>query len=158
VGVASRLSGRLVARATTDPAERQLLNVVDEIAIAAGTPVPPVYVLDGEAAINAFAVGFSSSEAVVAVTAGALKKLTRAELQRVIGHEFSHILNGDMRRNIQAMGLLNGILVLYLIGRVILQVAGKGCGGGKNDARGTILAIGLSLLSPASSVRFLPTS
>jgi Zn-dependent protease with chaperone function len=118
--VATMLGGRLVNPSTTDPDERKLRNVVEEMAIAAGIPVPQIYVLPGEQGINAFAAGHSTSDAVVAVTAGAMKLLTRDELQGVIGHEFSHILNGDMRLNLRLMGIIFGILCLAVIGRVLL--------------------------------------
>ena len=106
---------------TTDFNLRRLRNVVEEIAIASGVPVPKIYVLEDEAAINAFAAGYSPSDAVVAVTRGALDRLNRDELQGVIAHEFSHILNGDMRLNIRLMGVLFGILMLAIIGRKILR-------------------------------------
>ena len=120
------LGGRLVNPAQPDPDERKLLNVVEEMAIASGIPVPQVYVLPEEKGINAFAAGHSTSDAVVAVTQGALRLLTRDELQGVIGHEFSHILNGDMRLNLRLMGLIFGILCLAVIGRVLLHVRGGG--------------------------------
>ncbi len=121
--VAKALGGRLVARDSHDPLERRLINVVDEMAIAAGLPAPPVYLLDAEQGINAFAAGSGTTEAVVAVTHGALEALSRDELQGVIAHEFSHILNGDMRLNLRLMGVLHGILLLTLIGRILLRGA-----------------------------------
>ena len=123
--VASMLGGRLVDPTTTDPDERKLRNVVEEMAIAAGVPVPQVYLLPEERGINAFAAGHSPSDAVVAVTAGAMKLLTRDELQGVIGHEFSHILNGDMRLNLRLMGIIFGILCLAVIGRVLLYTRSR---------------------------------
>ncbi len=120
--VATTLGGRLVNPGTSDPDERKLLNVVEEMAIAAGVPVPQVYVLPQETAINAFAAGHSTSDAVVAVTQGSIRLLTRDELQGVIGHEFSHILNGDMRLNLRLMGIIFGILCLTVIGRVLLYM------------------------------------
>ncbi|MEO6244802.1 MAG: M48 family metallopeptidase, partial [Opitutaceae bacterium] len=96
------------------------LNVVEEMSIASGTPMPAVYVLDEEPAINAFAAGLTTNDAVVAVTRGTLEKLNREELQGVIGHEFSHILNGDMRLNLRIAATIFGILVLGLAGRGIL--------------------------------------
>jgi Zn-dependent protease with chaperone function len=123
--VATMLGGRLVAPTTTDPDERKLRNVVEEMAIAAGVPVPQVYLLPQEHGINAFAAGHSTSDAVVAVTAGAVKLLTRDELQGVIGHEFSHILNGDMRLNLRLMGIIFGILCLAVIGRVLLYTRSR---------------------------------
>ncbi len=118
--VAEALGGRLVD-APRDLKERQLLNIVEEMALASGLPVPPVYVMDEEGSINAFATGNSPEDAVVAVTRGTLESLNREELQGVIGHEFSHILHGDMRLNIRLMGLLFGIYVVYLIGWYLLQ-------------------------------------
>ena len=106
---------------TTDPDERRILNVVEEMAIAAGTPVPPVYLLEKEDGINAFAAGHSPSDAVVAVTRGCVRTLSRDELQGVVGHEFSHILNGDMRLNLRLMGVLFGILLIGLTGYILLR-------------------------------------
>jgi Zn-dependent protease with chaperone function/uncharacterized tellurite resistance protein B-like protein len=123
--VATMLGGRLVAPTTTDPDERKLRNVVEEMAIAAGVPVPQIYLLPQEQGINAFAAGHSTSDAVVAVTEGAVKLLTRDELQGVIGHEFSHILNGDMRLNLRLMGIVFGILCLAVIGRVLLYTRSR---------------------------------
>lgn len=118
--VAQNVGGRRVDPHTTDPAERRLLNVVEEMAIAAGVPVPAAYVLDDEAAINAFAAGHTTSDAVVAVTRGTLQRLTRDELQGVVGHEFSHILNGDMRLNVRLAAFVFGILVIGLLGRGVI--------------------------------------
>jgi Zn-dependent protease with chaperone function len=95
--VAESMGGRLVDSNTADPDERKLLNVVEEMAIASGVPMPQVYVQHWEDGINAFAAGHSTSDAAIAVTRGCIKILSRDELQGVIGHEFSHILNGDMR-------------------------------------------------------------
>jgi len=119
--IALQMGGVPVPEDTSDPNLRRLRNVVEEIAIASGVPVPKIYVLEHEAAINAFAAGYSPSDAVVAVTRGALDRLNRDELQGVIAHEFSHILNGDMRLNIHLIGLLFGIMMLALIGRKVLQ-------------------------------------
>ena len=118
--VAQQMGGIRVDSDTRDPLKRRLVNVVEEIALASGVPVPEIYVLDRESGINAFAAGYSPSDAAVAVTRGTLEKLNRAELQGVIAHEFSHILNGDMRINIRLMGTLFGILVLAVIGRRII--------------------------------------
>ena len=130
------MGGVPVAENTTDANLRRLRNVVEEIAIASGVPVPKVYVLEHEAAINAFAAGYSPSDAVIAVTRGALDRLNRDELQGVIAHEFSHILNGDMRLNIRLIGVLFGILMIGLIGRKILE---HGRFGGRNKGAGAIL-------------------
>ena len=149
--VAENLGGRRVDSRTTDFNERRLLNVVEEMAIASGTPVPAVFVLDDEPGLNAFAAGLTTSDAVVAVTRGTLEKLNRDELQGVIGHEFSHILNGDMRLNMRLGALLFGILVLGLMGRGILwslrharprRRSREGKGGGV----AAIALVGLALL------------
>lgn len=140
--VAESLGGRQVSRDTRDPLEQRLLNVVDEMAIASGVPVPKVYVLDHEHSINAFAAGSDIQSAVVAVTRGTLQELKRDELQGVIGHEFSHILNGDMRINIRLMGIIFGILMLTIIGRIVL----RGGAHGRSKNGGGIAMLGLALL------------
>jgi Zn-dependent protease with chaperone function len=120
--VAEELGGRRLNPDTPVPSEQQLLNVVEEMAIASGTPVPPVYLLDQEEGINAFAAGFTPGDAVIGVTRGAAEQLTRDELQGVMAHEFSHILNGDMRLNIRLIGLLHGILIIGIIGYFLLRM------------------------------------
>ncbi|WP_202844248.1 M48 family metallopeptidase [Luteimonas saliphila] len=122
--VAQQMGGVPVPEDTTDLHLRRLRNVVEEMSIASGVPVPKVYVMEHEAGINAFAAGYSPSDAVIAVTRGALDRLNRDELQGVVAHEYSHILNGDMRLNIRLVGVLFGILMLGLIGRKILQHGG----------------------------------
>ncbi|MBI5775230.1 MAG: M48 family metalloprotease [Verrucomicrobia bacterium] len=123
--VAESLGGRRVNSGTTDAGERRLLNVVEEMSIASGVPMPQVYVMDGESGINAFAAGHTTGDAAVAVTRGCLQSLNRDELQGVIGHEFSHILNGDMRLNLRLMGIIFGILCLTVIGRILLRTRGR---------------------------------
>jgi len=120
--VATMVGARRVDPSTRDLLERRLLNVVEEMALASGTPVPRVYVMDNEPSINAFAAGHSLHDAVIAVTRGTLTRLTRDELQGVIGHEFSHILNGDMRLNIRLIGVLFGLLMLAMFGRFMMQI------------------------------------
>ncbi len=119
--VAESLGGTAVSPSTRDPLERRLRNVVEEMAIASSVPVPEIYVLKHESGINAFAAGFTQSDAVVAVTQGTLEQLNRDELQGVIAHEFSHILNGDMRLNLRLMGTIFGILAISQIGRLLLR-------------------------------------
>jgi Zn-dependent protease with chaperone function len=123
--VAELLDGHLVNPNSTDANERKLLNVVEEMAIASGVPTPQVYVMDGEAGINAFAAGHSASDAAISVTHGAMTLLTRDELQGVIAHEYSHLLNGDMKLNLRLMGLIFGILCLTVIGRILIRARGK---------------------------------
>jgi Zn-dependent protease with chaperone function len=143
--VAALLGGRRVLPDTDDAAERRLLNVVEEMALASGTPVPGVFVLDREDGINAFAAGYSIHDAAVAVTRGALEALDREELQGVIAHEFSHILNGDMRLNIRMIGLLHGLLILTVVGRGVLRSSAFRRGR-RNDGAAAAVAIGLLLL------------
>jgi Zn-dependent protease with chaperone function len=130
---------------TRDPQLRQLRNVIEEVAIAAGVPVPDIYLMEDEPGINAFAAGYSASDAAVCVTQGCLDNLNRDELQGVIAHEFSHVLNGDMRLNIRLMGLLFGILVLAIVGRKVIWF-----GGGRSSRRdgggGQVWMIGLALI------------
>jgi Zn-dependent protease with chaperone function len=139
--VAESMGGRLVNSNTSDPNERKLLNVVEEMAIASGVPMPQVYVLDNEEGINAFAAGHTTGDAAVGVTRSCITKLSRDELQGVIGHEFSHILNGDMRLNIQLMGVLFGILCLATIGRILLYVRS-----GSSRDKNPLPIIGIALL------------
>jgi Zn-dependent protease with chaperone function len=149
--VAEMLGGAPVARTSTDPQHRKLLNVVEEMAIASGVPVPQVYVMEDEPGINAFAAGKTFDDAVIGVTRGCIERLNRDELQGVIAHEFSHILNGDMRLNIRLIGIIHGILVIGLIGYGILRSLGRATprrSSGKNQGGGilVILAVGVSLL------------
>jgi len=118
--VATLMGGSLVKPNTTDTNERKLLNVVEEMSIAAGVPMPQVYVLEDERGINAFAAGHSTGDAAIGVTRGCIEMLSRDELQGVIGHEFSHILNGDMRLNLRLIGIIFGLLCIATIGRVLL--------------------------------------
>ncbi len=141
--VAQSLGGKQVLPGTKDPAEKRYLNVVEEMALAAGVPVPPAFLLEGEEGINAFAAGNSPADAAVAVTRGCLDKLNRDELQGVIAHEFSHIVNGDMRLNIKLMGFLAGILALAVVGWHIIRFAPRG--GGKKDGNAVAVA-GIALI------------
>jgi Zn-dependent protease with chaperone function len=118
--IAEMLDAELVVYGSGDLKRQRLLNVVEEMAIASGTPVPPVYLLD-EDGINAFAAGYQPGDAIIGVTRGAIEKLNREQLQGVIAHEFSHVLNGDMKLNIRLIGLLHGILLLGMIGYYILR-------------------------------------
>ncbi|HID22267.1 MAG TPA: hypothetical protein EYP14_07685, partial [Planctomycetaceae bacterium] len=124
--VASLMGARLLNPETRDFYERRLLNVVEEMAIASGIAVPTVYVLDGEKSINAFAAGLGREDATVAVTEGTLRLLKRDELQGVIAHEFSHILNGDMRLNVRLIGILHGIFLISMIGYLLVRSVAHG--------------------------------
>lgn len=149
--VAQMAGGRLVSTATKDLQEKRLLNVVEEMAIASGIACPKVYVLDGEEAINAFAAGYNPNEAVVAVTQGTLRRLTRDELQGVIGHEFSHILNGDMRLNVRLIGVLFGIQMIASFGSHLLDFASRSSGSRSRSDKGPspqaiMFVMGIALL------------
>ncbi len=139
--VSEMMGGRLINTNTTDADERKLLNVIEEMSIASGVPMPQVYVMDEENGINAFAAGHKPGDATVSVTRGCMKLLSRDELKGVIGHEFSHILNGDMRLNLRLMGTIFGILCLAILGRILLQTV-RGGDRGKNP----LPIVGLVLL------------
>src|SRR6516165_5083168 len=141
--VALMMGGEEVPGTTTDARQKRLLHVVEEMALAAGVPVPPVYVLN-EPGINAFAAGYAPGDAVVAVSQGCLNYLTRDELQGVVAHEFSHILNGDMRLNIRLIGLIFGIMALSIIGRILMLTSG-GRSSGRGDSRGGLMLLGLGV-------------
>ncbi len=144
--VAESLGGSLIPSNTNDHNLRKTLNVVEEMAIASGTPVPPVYLLEQETGINAFAAGFSPSDAVIGVTRGTIEQLNRDELQGVIAHEFSHIINGDMRLNIRLMGILHGILLIGIIGYYILRSVGRsGHRRSSNNGKGAGAILGLAV-------------
>ena len=147
--IAVALGGKYLSYDTATPEQRRLLNIVEEMAIASGVAAPAVYVLEGERAINAFAAGWSPDNAVIGVTRGAIEKFNRAQMQGVIAHEFSHILNGDMRTNIKLIGVLNGMLLISLLGGALLRgvfYAGAASGGslggrGKKDSGGGIIPL-----------------
>ncbi|MCW9023171.1 MAG: M48 family metallopeptidase [Gammaproteobacteria bacterium] len=146
--IAEMLGGQLLYNDGNDVHKQRLLNVVEEMAIASGTPVPPVYLLEEEG-INAFAAGFSPSDAVIGVTRGCIESLNREQLQGVIAHEFSHILNGDMRLNIRLMGILHGILIIGIIGYYILRSAAWSGGGrrSRNNSPAVMLGLGFGLVT-----------
>lgn len=148
--VARMLGGRRVDMSTQEPKERQLINVVEEMSIAAGIPVPEIYILDKEPSINAFAAGYTTRDAAVGVTRGTLEQLSRDELQGVIAHEFSHIFNGDMRINIRLIGILNGIMLIHLMGMLVMRGGVYSSLGSRSSSRGKgaggVLLFGLALL------------
>ena len=146
--VALMCGGERIDQDAREPAERRLLNIVQEMAIASGVAVPPVYVLRDEEGINAFAAGYAPNQAVIAVTRGALEQLNRDELQAVIGHEFSHILNGDMRLNVRMIGVLAGILFIGGIGQFFLRIAARSGSSSRDDGkvRMALFVGGLALL------------
>jgi Zn-dependent protease with chaperone function len=147
--VASMLGGRRIHPNTSDPSERRLLNVIEEMSLASGVPVPPVYVMDHEEGVNAFAAGYTPSDAVIGVTRGTLNYLSRDELQGVMAHEYSHIFNGDMRLNIRLIGILHGILILTIIGFYLLRfgaIAGRGSRGKKGNPGAYLMILGVAVL------------
>ncbi len=144
--VAEMVGARRIEPGSADLLERRLVNVVEEMAIASGIAVPPVYVMDDERGINAFAAGYSPNEAVVAVTRGTLEKLNRDELQGVVGHEFSHILNGDMRMNVRLIGILFGIVVIGQFGEFLVRSTARTMRATSREGRGaTILVVFVGL-------------
>ncbi len=153
--VAAMLGARELSPETTDPDERRLLHIVEEMAIASGISPPPVFIVDTEDGINAFAAGFRPADAVIGVTRGCLRELSRDELQGVIAHEYSHILNGDMRLNIRLIGVLHGLLMIHLLGMILLRMmmfSGAGgrsrrrsSTGGRSDGRVAIVVVILGL-------------
>jgi Zn-dependent protease with chaperone function len=142
--IAERLGGRLINLSPQNFEERRLLNVVEEMALASGTSVPPVYVLD-DAGINAFAAGLTPQDAVIGITRGAICQLSRDELQGVIAHEFSHVFHGDMRLNTRLVAVLHGILLLGLIGGFLLRSSGRGSRSSRDNSVAIVLAIGVTL-------------
>lgn len=148
--VAAMLGGSPVDMNSDDPGEQRLVNVVEEMSIASGVPVPEIYVLE-DSSINAFAAGHGPGDTAIGVTRGCIERLTRDELQGVIGHEFSHILHGDMRLNIRLIGILNGILLLALVGGFLLRMGAyaprSDSSDGKNKAVGffVLIASGITL-------------
>jgi Zn-dependent protease with chaperone function len=147
--IAEMLDAKLVVYGSNDFRKQRLLNIVEEMAIASGTPVPPVYVLD-EDGINAFAAGYKPGDAIIGVTRGAIEKLSREQLQGVIAHEFSHILNGDMKLNIRLIGLLHGILLIGMIGYYILRSSSH-TRRSKDSGGAAILGLGLVVIGFAGT-------
>lgn len=128
-----------------DPLERRLINVVEEMSIAAGVPIPSLFVMKNESGINAFVAGTEPQNTCLAVTQGCLETLSRQELQGVVAHEYSHIFNGDMRMNIQLIGLLAGILVIGQLGEFLARMGGHSRGNRKNDGA-QIAIVGIALM------------
>lgn len=145
--VAEAIGGRLLDGQKADADEKKILNVVEEMAIASGTPVPPVYILEDDA-INAFAAGHTPQDAVIGITRGCIKLLKRDELQGVIAHEFSHIFHGDMKLNMRLVALLNGILLLGLIGEFLVRSTNTRSSfrSSRDKSPGAILGLGIGLI------------
>jgi len=146
--VAEMVGARLLDLSTHDNNEKKFINVVEEMSIASGTPMPVLYVMDDEHGINAFVAGYKPTEAVMVVTQGTLETLNRDELQGVVGHEFSHILNGDMRINIRLMAILAGILIIGQIGQFFLRGSSRRSVGRskKGDNQGALIALAIGLM------------
>lgn len=146
--VAAMVGAHPLNRTGGDAGEQRFVNVVEEMSIASGVAMPQLYLME-DSGINAFAAGYGPSDTVIAVTRGCLERLSRDELQGVIAHEFSHILNGDMRLNMRLIGIVHGILVISLIGEFILRIGSRS--GGSSSSRkgnngGAILLIGFAML------------
>ncbi|RDE19446.1 peptidase M48 [Motiliproteus coralliicola] len=144
--IAESLHGQRIHPNTDDPKQKMALNVVEEMALASGMPVPPVYLLSHELGINAFAAGNQPSDAVIGLTQGAIESLDRDQLQGVIAHEFSHILNGDMRLNIRLISLLHGIVFIGAIGEILLRYGPRGRSNSNNKTGPQLMMLGLVLL------------
>jgi Zn-dependent protease with chaperone function len=142
--IAQQLGGVIVPRSSSDPLHKKILNVVEEMAIASGMPVPQVYILN-EQGINAFAAGWKTTNAVIGITQGAVERLTRDELQGVIAHEFSHIFNGDMRLNIRLIAILHGILMIGMLGRIMLRSLRftRNSRGGRGGGQALLVILGI---------------
>ena len=145
--VARALGGVQVNANDGDLKRQRLVNIVEEMAIAARIRKPQVFVLPDEAGINAFAAGYSPDEAAVAVTQGALDAFDRDQLQAVIGHEFSHILNGDMKINMRLTAWIFGLCVIADVARRFMNKRG----GGKSAARIKLIAFGVFLAGSAGA-------
>ena len=143
--VARSVGGVRVDRSTPDARRRQLYNVVEEMALASGVPVPEVYVLENDESINAFAAGHTPANAVVAVTRGTLLNLNRDQLQGVIAHEFSHILNGDMRLSIRLMSMVFGLMAVSLAGRLLIRLSASGRGSGRDRGVVPLFMVGIGI-------------
>lgn len=144
--IAETVGARRIDPDTSDLQERTLLNVVEEMAIASGTPAPTTYVMDHESGINAFVAGFQPTEAVLVVTRGALDAFDRDEMQGVVGHEFSHILNGDMRMNVNLYALLAGILAIGRVGEFMMRNAGRSRSRNDKGAGAAVALLGFALM------------
>ena len=153
--VAEAMGGRQIQPNTEHSNEKKVLNIVEEMAIASGLPVPSVFILDSSA-INAFAAGHNHHDAIIGVTQGCIDLLDRDQLQGVIAHEFSHILHGDMSLNMRLIGVLHGILAISLIGRLLLHTGrprhhhrfGHHRSSSRSNSKGSGIAlIGLGLLA-----------
>jgi len=146
--VAELLGGRRVEPNSGEPNEQRLRDVIEEMAIASGMPVPETYVLDDERGINAFAAGHTRSDVAIGVTRGCLQLLSRDELQGVVAHEFSHILNGDTRLNMRLMGIAHGIMWPVIVGRVLLRGSTQPAEPGESvlEEEASVLRLPFSLL------------
>ena len=153
-GVAESLGGKPISPSTANPEERRLLNIVDEMAIASGCPPPQVYLIPDDN-INAFAAGTKIGDAVIGMTRGAMRTLSREEMQGVVAHEFSHIMNGDMRLNLRLIGIIHGIMLLSYLGYFVLRSSWyASLGGGRNNAAAVLPLAGLALLVAGSAGAF----
>ena len=144
--VARTLGATRIERSTSDPALKRLHNIVEEMSIASGVTMPEIYVLESEDGINAFAAGNSPADAAVCVTRGAVTRLRREELQGVIAHEFSHVLNGDSRLYLRLLGWVFGLLAIAIVARVILQNAPRGGSRDKKGGAGAIMLAALAVM------------
>lgn len=150
--VAESVGAEEVNLQTDNFQKKQLLNIVQEMALAAGVPAPPVYILPAKA-INAFAAGMSKENAAITVTTGSLSQLKRDELQGVIAHEFGHIYNGDMKISMRLAAMIMGFFCVLWLGLRLLEVAGIQRGGREKGANPVALAA--LILMVAGSITWL---
>ncbi|MDG1838444.1 MAG: M48 family metallopeptidase [Phycisphaerales bacterium] len=159
--VAEMLGGVRIEPDTSNPDERRALNVVEEMAIASGIPVPPVFAIPSDS-INAFAAGHTVDQAAIGLTKGCIE-MPRDELQGVVAHEFSHIFNGDMRLNLRLVAVINGVMVLGIAGLFLIRVVAYSMlfgGGGRSGKDKNGMAIALAIIvfgALVAAVGFLGT-
>jgi Zn-dependent protease with chaperone function len=149
--IAYHLGGESLPVSSDNPLHQRFRNIAEEMALASRTPMPMLYWLPHESSINAFVAGFTPADAVLAVTRGALERLTRDELQGVVAHEFSHLLNGDMRLNTQISSWIFGIYAVYICGCRILKHSSDFSRATSRNSRAlvalfSIFALGISLV------------
>ena len=139
----ARQAGAREAWPASRAPEQRLCNIVHELAIAASMKPPQAMVLPRENSINAFAAGWDEDDAIVAVTQGALERLSRDELQGLLAHEFSHLREGDTRLNMRLAGMVCGLEMIFNLGRSM-------CEGDEHGRRSFLALPGLAIMGTGS--------